>query len=136
MKTFALSFLVVVLATSTTVTQVRETKAPIEAGVGCLDVTKKLNSSITDGKMVVARCCAGLTLIADAKEETVEGTKKTTILKWHVKNSEGRELEGEIGTVNRRGMKDGKERQQFNFIEKLVVVKSPKACFVIERKTL
>lgn len=134
MKAFSSSCLVVLLLASITLPQVQKTKLPIDAGIGCVDVTKKLDSQVTDGKMTVAQCCGGMKLIADVKEETVSGKKIKTIFAWHVMSSEARELKADMGEVVREQMKDGKDREKFRFLEKLIVVKEPKACFLVERK--
>src|SRR5207253_6354016 len=120
MKTIYASLLLILLVTSIIFGQVRSSKIPIEAGVGCVDVTKKLNSKVENGKMLVAQCCGGLKLIADVKEETRDGNKINRILNWHVINSDNKELEAEIGEARRENM--GKDRERFKFQETVIVV--------------
>src|ERR1044072_8170749 len=101
MRFIYLSLLLILLIASIVFGQVRPSKVPIDVGVGCVDVTQKLNSKVENGQMIVARCCEGLKLIADVKEKTINGNKTNQILKWHVINQDNKELEAEIGKVRR-----------------------------------
>ncbi|MGI8735528.1 MAG: hypothetical protein ACR2LM_19760 [Pyrinomonadaceae bacterium] len=132
MRAFLLSSSIVALLGSTAFFQVQTTKAPIEAGMGCVDVTRKLDSQVKNGQMIVSQCCGGLKLLADVKEETVNKKKVKHILKWHVVNANAKELEADLGTAIRERVKAGNETIRFE--ETIIVVKEPKVCFIVGRK--
>lgn len=134
MRAFLLSSSILALLASNLFFQVQTTKAPIEAGMGCLDVTKKLNSQVKNGQMTVTQCCGGLKLLADVKEETVNKKKVKNISKWHVVNADAKELEADLGTAIRERAKPGNETVRFE--ETIIVVKEPKACFIVGRKNM
>ena len=132
MRVIHISLLLILLIASIVFGQVRPSKIPIDAGVGCVDVTKRLNSKVENGQMIVAQCCGGLKLIADVKEESINGNKINRILKWHVINQDNKELKAEIGQARREST--GKDRVDFKFEETVIVVREQKICFIVDRK--
>jgi hypothetical protein len=133
-KTIILALLIPVLL-SIAVSQVRKNpKLPNDAGLGCVDVSRKLNSNVENGQMTVAQCCQGIKLVADVKEENTREGIKRKIVGWHVFNAEGKELEAEIGEVRRENASGVKSNEGLNVKETVVVVREPKACFIVDRK--
>jgi len=135
MKKIIILTLLNLVLLSVAVSQVEKNpKLPNDAGLGCVDVTKKLNSNVENGQMTVAQCCQGIKLVADVKEENTREGVKRKITGWHVFNANGEELRAEIGEVRRENASGTKSNEELDIKETVIVIRESKACFIVDRK--
>ena len=114
-KTIKVCLFIALVSLVVCAAQVQEGKAPI-SGRGCANVTNKLKN-LTVGKMVVKKCCGGIALIAQVKQQ--EGKK--SVEKWIVQDSNGNELRALKGPVEQTG-------------DEAIQTEDKAACFIIAKK--